>query len=233
MQIDFPEDSKCTLNSHTLYIFLDEGGNLDFSASGTRFFTVSTITKLRPFSIESDLLALKYDLLEEGLDLERFHASEDKQAVRDRVFSIIGKHLAQFRIDSLIVEKRKTQPQLRDQEKFYPVMLGYLLRHVFKQVMGENHKQIIVKTDQLPLNKKRKAFEKAIKTTLADMLPNHARYRVLHHESRSSISLQVADYCNWAIYKKWTTGDSRSYDLIKEGIKSEFDIFRTGKEHYY
>lgn len=233
MQIDFPEDSKCTLNSHTLYIFLDEGGNLDFSASGTRFFTVSTITKLRPFSIESDLLALKYDLLEEGLNLERFHASEDKQAVRDRVFSIIGKHLAQFRIDSLIVEKRKTQPQLRDQEKFYPVMLGYLLRHVFKQVMGENHKQIIVKTDQLPLNKKRKAFEKSIKTTLADMLPNHARYRVLHHESRSSISLQVADYCNWAIYKKWTTGDSRSYDLIKEGIKSEFDIFRTGKEHYY
>ncbi|QPD02816.1 MAG: hypothetical protein Nkreftii_000590 [Candidatus Nitrospira kreftii] len=233
MQNDFSGDSKCILNSQTLYIFLDEGGNLDFSASGTKFFTVSTITKLRPFSIESDLLALKYDLLEEGLDLERFHASEDKQAVRDRVFSIIGKHLTQFRIDSLIVEKRKTQPQIRDQEKFYPAMLGYLLKYVFKQVMGENHKQIIVKTDQLPLNKKRKAFEKAIKTTLADMLPNHARYRVLHHESRSSISLQVADYCNWAIYKKWTTGDSRSYDLIKEGIKSEFDIFRTGKEYYY
>lgn len=233
MQNDFHEDSKCTLNSQTLYIFLDEGGNLDFSANGTPFFTVSTITKLRPFSIESDLLALKYDLLEEGLDLERFHASEDKQNVRDRVFSIIGQHLPQFRIDSLIVEKRKTQPQFRAQEKFYPAMLGYLLKYVFKQVMGENHKQIIVKTDQLPLNKKRKAFEKAIKTTLADMLPNHARYRVLHHESRSSISLQVADYCNWAIYKKWTTGDSRSYDLIKEGIKSEFDIFRTGKEYYY
>jgi len=90
-----------------------------------------------------------------------------------------------------------------------------------------------VKTDQLPLNKKRKAFEKAIKTTLAEMLPSHARYRVLHHESQSSISLQVADYCNWAIYKKWTTGDLRSNELIKAGIKSEFDIFKTGESYYY
>ena len=233
MTTDSNQDSDSQLDSQTLYIFLDEGGNLDFSANGTPFFTVSTITKCRPFAVDSDLLSLKYDLLEEGLDLERFHASEDKQPVRDRVFFLIGKHLARFRIDSLIVEKRKTQPQLREQEKFYPAMLGYLLRHVFKEAQGERYKQIIVKTDRLPLNKKRKAFEKAIKTTLAEMLPSHARYRVLHHESRSSISLQVADYCNWAIYKKWTNGDLRSYELIKAGIKSEFDIFKTGGMYYY
>src|SRR5689334_15781103 len=119
-----------SIESQSLYIFLDEGGNLDFSPNGTKFFTVSTITKCRPFALDADLLALKYDLLEEGLDLDCFHASEDRQLVRNRVFSLIGKHLAQFRVDSLIVEKRKTQPHLREQEKFYPAMLGYLLRHV-------------------------------------------------------------------------------------------------------
>ena len=143
MTQDSDRESDSQLGSQTLYIFLDEGGNLDFSANGTPFFTVSTITKCRPFSVDSDLLSLKYDLLEEGLDLERFHASEDKQLVRDRVFSLIGKHIARFRIDSLIVEKRKTQPQLREQEKFYPAMLGYLLRHVFKEAQGERYKQII------------------------------------------------------------------------------------------
>lgn len=231
-----PESSTvegASSNPQCLYIFLDEGGNLDFSTNGTRYFTISTITKIRPFALDSDLLALKYDLLEEGLDLERFHASEDKQPVRDRVFSLIGKHLTHFRIDSLIVEKRKTQPQLREQEKFYPAMLGYLLKYVFKDAQGERYKQIIVKTDRLPLKSKRKAFEKAIKTTLAAMLPSTASYRVLHHESRSSISLQVADYCNWAIYKKWTTGDLRSYELVKAGIQSEFDIFKTGETYYY
>lgn len=77
-----PESSTvegASSNPQCLYIFLDEGGNLDFSTNGTRYFTISTITKIRPFALDSDLLALKYDLLEEGLDLERFHASEDKQ----------------------------------------------------------------------------------------------------------------------------------------------------------
>jgi len=216
------------IESQSLYIFLDEGGNLDFSASsGTKYFTLTTITICRPFSLDADLLALKYDLLEEGLDIESFHASEDKQAVRNRVFSLVAKSLEQFRIDSMIVEKQKAPPRLREQEKFYPAMLGRLLKYVFTEAQGASYKQVIVKTDRLPLNKKRNAIEKAIKTTLSDMLPRDSSYRVLHHESRSSISLQVADYCNWAIYRKWESGDLRSYEIIKAGIKSEVDTFET------
>jgi len=112
----------------------------------------------------------------------------------------------------MIVEKQKAPPRLREQEKFYPAMLGRLLKYVFTEAQGASYKQVIVKTDRLPLNKKRNAIEKAIKTTLSDMLPRDSSYRVLHHESRSSISLQVADYCNWAIYRKWESGDLRSYE---------------------
>jgi hypothetical protein len=216
-----------------LYIFLDEGGNLDFSVSGTRFFTLTAITKCRPFELDAPLLSLKYDLLEEGLNLERFHAAEDKQPVRNRVFAQITRCLNSLRIDSLIVEKRKTQPDLQRQDKFYAAMVGYLLRYVYKQADGNRYRQVIVTTDTLPLRKKEKAFEKAIKTTLSGMLPEDATYRVLHHDSRSSPALQAADYCNWAIYRKWTDGDERSYSLIKEAVKSEFDIFRTGTVLYY
>lgn len=77
-----------------LYLFMDEGGNFDFSANGTRFFTVTSITKERPFVAPKALADLKYELLEEGLDLDCFHASENAQAVRNRVFQIIGQHLA-------------------------------------------------------------------------------------------------------------------------------------------
>lgn len=209
-----PTESQC------LYVFLDEGRNLDFSSKG-------------PFSLDRALVSLRYDLLEEGLSLERFHASEDRQAVRNRVFGAIAKHLSEFRVDRLIVEKRKTEPPLQEQAKFYAAMLGYLLKYVLKEAKGDQYRQIIVKTDSLPLRKKRDAFEKAIKMTLTAMLPGTVTYRVLHHDSRSSPCLQVADYCNWAIYKKWTEGDVRSYDLIKEAIKSEFDIFRTGTKGYY
>ena len=55
----------------------------------------------------------------------------------------------------------------------------------------------------------------------------------MHHASKSSYGLQVVDYCSWAIYRKWKDSDLKSYDLIKAGIKSEFDIFAEETRHYY
>ncbi len=216
-----------------LYIFLDEGGNLDFSPSGTQFFTISSVTKIRPFRIAPSLDSLKYDLIEGGLDIEYFHASEDKQHVRDRVFDIIQRNLSALHIDSLIVEKRKTGPALLQPVQFYPRMLGYLLRHVLNNHALAGIVEVIVITDQIPVQKKRRAVEKAVKITLRAMLPAGVRFRVMHHSSKSAQGLQVADYCNWAVFRKWERGDTRSYGLIQAGIRSEFDIFRTGTRYYY
>lgn len=228
-----PGESSSEQKANSLYVFLDEGGNLDFSLSGTKFFTLTSVTKRRPFALDGHLLSLKYDLLEEGLELDRFHASEDRQHVRNRVFENIANNLESLRIDCIVVEKRKTQPQLQTEETFYALMLGYLLKHVFKNTSSERYSQVIVTTDTLPLKSKRVAFEKAIKKTLVAMLPPLTKYKVLHHDSRSSMSLQVADYCNWAILRKWNSGDARSYEIVKKGIKSEFNIFQTGETFYY
>lgn len=216
-----------------LYIFLDEGGNMDFSPSGTRYFSLTSVIKLRPFQIAPELDNLKYDLIESGREIEYFHASDDKQAVRDKVFHIIQRYLKSLRIDNLIVEKSKTGPALRDVLEFYPRMLGYLLRYPLKNHSLIGIDEVVVITDSIPVQKKRKAIEKAVKMTLRSMLPDTIRYRVMHHASKSTFGLQIADYCNWAIYRKWESGDSRSYDLIKARIMSEFDIFGAGTDHYY
>ncbi len=216
-----------------LYIFLDEGGNLDFSRGGTKYFTLSSISLQRPFLLDPKLHNLKFDILECGLDLERFHAAEDRQAVRDLVFKVIQSHLTTFRLDTLIVEKVKTGPALQPVEFFYPRMLGYLLRHIIRQVSWQTLDEVIVITDTLPVAKKRDAIQKGIKQTLARMLPSGVKHRVLHHASQSSMGLQVADYCNWAIYRKWEKGDSRSYVLIQKALRSEYDIFEKGTTCYY
>jgi hypothetical protein len=216
-----------------LYIFLDEGGDLDFSPSGSKYFTLTSVAKARPFRIAPRLDALKYDLIEHGLEIEHFHATNDRQAVRDRVFDIIAAELPSLRIDSLIVEKSKTGPALRDVLQFYPRMLGYLLRYLVEHHPLEGVDEVVVITDSIPVQRKRKAFEKAVKMTLKDMLPNSVRFRAMHHASKSTFGLQVADYCNWAIFRKWERGDARSYEVIKSRVASEFDIFRGGTTYYY
>jgi len=220
-------------NSNTLYIFLDEGGNFDFSTKGTKYFTFTSITKERPFHAFKELSDLKYDLMEKGMNIEYFHASEDQQMTRNEVVDIICNNLEGVRCDSVIVEKCKTMPALQNPEQFYPKMLGYLLRHILERHDLNRYEDVIIFTDTIPIRKKRSAVEKAVKETLSDMLPEKAKYRIYHHESKSNFDLQIADYFNWAIYRKWDRGDSRTYDRMKAAIKSEFDIFRSGTRKYY
>ena len=53
--------------------------------------------------------------------------------------------------------------------------------------------------------------------------------------SHADPCLQVADYCAWAIQRRWESGkqDIRSYDLIKDRITYEYDLFEKGTDHYY
>lgn len=216
-----------------LYIFLDEAGNLDFSPSGTKYFLLTSITKERPFLAYKEMTELKYDLVEQGLDIEYFHASEDSPIIRKKMFEIIVDKLNDIRIDSLIIEKRKTGPALCGEERFYPEMLGYLLKYILKGYNLSLYSEVIVFTDRIPINKKRKAIEKAVKMTLAKHLPKEVRYRIFHHESKSNMDLQIADYCNWVVYRKWDRGDEMFYKDLRSAIKSEFDIFQSGTKYYY
>ena len=176
-----------------LYVFLDEGGNFDFSINGTMYVTLTCVSGTRPFPWFSPLANLRYDLLEVGWSLERFHASEDHWKVRQQVFDVISTHVEDLRVDSLVVEKRKTAPVLQPIEVFYPRMLGYLLRYVIESGLRKGFQQVLVITDTLPHRKKRKAIRKGIQLTLPSMLPDGASYEILHHTSQSCVGLQLAD----------------------------------------
>lgn len=220
-------------NKRILYIFLDEGGNFDFSLGGTKYFTLTALSKERPFEAYRPLCELKYNLIELGTEIESFHAAEDRQAVRNSVFDIIHQHLNGTRLDSLIVEKRKTESALQKEDRFYPEMIGHLLPYVIKGYDLSLFDKVLVFTDTIPINRKRNAIEKAIKQTLALKLPDNVTYEIFHHVSKSNYDLQIVDYCNWAIYRKWESKDERSYQVIRNVIRSEFDIFRTGMRYYY
>ena len=217
--------------SERVYVFLDESGNLDFNTSGTRYFVLTSVSMKRPFLLNDALDGYKYDCLEYGLDTERFHCAYDNKHVRSRVFDIISGHSEGVEIHSLFVEKSKVPPDNRAEERFYPEMLGNLLRHVLETPLHAAAEEIIVITDTLPLKKRRHAIKWAVKPTLVRMIPNSPRYRVLHHDSRSHYGLQVADYCCWAIFRKHERGDDAYYRRIERAVRSELDILRTDMSH--
>ena len=224
------------VSSPCTYIFLDESGNLDFSPKGTRYFVLTAVSTRRPFPAFHALDTYKHDCLEDfrhRLDKEYFHCAEDNRHVRRRVFELIATGLDNMRIDSIVVEKSKTGPALRQGRRFYPRMLGYLLRWILPRELAMGAEKVLIITDKLPIREKRHAVEKACKLALANSLPRTVKHQILHHESRSHYLLQVADYCCWAMFRRWERGDVESYNLIAPAIRSEFDVFRTGVRHYY
>lgn len=60
-----------------------------------------------------------------------------------------------------------------------------------------------------------------------------ASYRVAFWPAETDPCLQVADYCTWALQRKWERGDERSYELIRAKIRSEYDVWKTGTTYYY
>ena len=185
----------------------------------------------QPFTVREPWDDYKHDCLQYGLDIDHFHCANDNNHIRSQLFDIIGRHLEGMSIDSLVIEKAKTEPSSRTDNRFYPEVLGRLLRNVFER--ASSYQKLIVITDVIPHQKKRKAIEKGIKQILNQMLPGGVKYRLLHHPSRSHYGLQIADYCNWAIYRKWCTNESRFYDVIETAICSELDIFENKTRHYY
>lgn len=221
--------------SKVLYIFLDEAGNLTFSKKGTDYFILSALVVERPFPCYNKLINLRYDLVEYGFNIESFHASSDSPPVRDRVFKEIKSKLNSIRIDSLVIEKRKTLPALQKEINFYPEMVGYLIRYILRGVNLKNYDEIIVFTDTIPLQKKRRAIEGETKIVIRDCIPKglNIKFQVIHHSSKSNICLQIVDYCCWAIFRKWERNDNQPYNIIKPSINSEFEIFKGGKFLYY
>jgi hypothetical protein len=106
-------------------------------------------------------------------------------------------------------------------------MLGSLLREILRHYPLDEFAEVIVFTDSLPVQRKRAAMEKGVKTTLAAMLPATVRYRILHHASKSNLDLQIADYCTWAVYRKWNGNDDRSFRRVRAAVRREWDACET------
>lgn len=223
----------------TLFIFVDESGNFDFSPNGTKYFVLSAITTLNPLGKER-LEEIKYEFMKHGLNIEYFHASEDKQRVRDNVFEFI-KSLSDIEIDSVVVQKNKTHPSLYEDnkgrrikhkgDKLYEKVLCTLLQYIFNRYkLKEEIKQVIVILSSIFTRNKEELIFKTIKIYLKQHF--HKPFYIYFHDSKSDKNSQISDYCCWTIYRKCEDGETRPYEMIKQKVRSEFDIFRNGKEIY-
>lgn len=221
----------------TLYIFIDESGNFDFSPTGTKHFVLTALSTTEPFKVGSSLLKLRYELLPQyqcGPKMEEsgyFHCAEDTQAVRDKVFDILVNTDDKIRIDSVIAQKNKAYVAYRESEKLYELMGETLLKYSFNRATWQGFDHVVLVFSSI-FDKKKRGF---LKQAFKSLIKQYAKtsFALYFHDSKFDLCNQAVDYFCWAIYRKWESKDERSLNLVVQLINTQFPIFQRGTTEYY
>lgn len=229
--VQFKIDSNVKVSSikDSIYIFVDEAGDMDFSSKGSKYYMFNFLIKRRPFNLHEYISNYRYTLLERNLDplndkrldIEAFHACEDNKYIKDEMFNII----ATFNEDSVkcysyILEKPKVNPTKRqEKDKFYVDNLNLAIQRLLDKL--SINCDFIVITDRLPVHKNKNKQIGALKKGIKEYLKNNSlnfRYDIFHHCSASSANLQIVDYISWAIFRKYERNQDLYFNKIEQYI---------------
>ena len=229
----------------TLFIFLDESGDLNFSAAGSKYWSLTAFCTFHPRSGKGAFLDLLYSLADDGIGQECFHAAEDKQIVRDQMFGLINGLADEHEVHCVIAEKRKANRALykrhrkkkgqwkteKDESPFYRTVCKALLKYVFGCPRFKKATKIVIVLSSIFTKDKHEYIRGALSAELK--AATLAKFHIYFHQNKTDLNCQIADYCGWAIARKWESNDARSYDLIRTKIQNEFDLFQRGINTYY
>lgn len=214
------------------FIFTDEAGDFAWKHGDNipKYFIVCSVT-MEACDVGEALLRLRRQLTWEEAELgDFFHASTDKQPIRDRVFDAL--RLPQFRIDATILEKSKAQPHIRaSNENFYKYAWWYHFKHIGPQITSRAD-ELHITTASIGTKKGQAVFSAAVNDVVQQVLKGKT-WVTTFAQASCDPCLQVADYCTWAIQRKWERNDDRSYRLIQGRLATEFNLWRSGTRHYY
>ncbi len=161
-----------------------------------------------------------------------FHASTDRQAVRDRVFEALKNE--EFNIQATIMEKSKAQPHTRTTEElFYKYGWFYHFQYSSSKYLPHlTELQSTIAT--IGTKKKRVLFEDAVRSVVKQ---TQTKQKVKTHfwSCQSDPCLWTADYCTWAIQKKYESSkkELRPFNSIVDKINYEYDLWAHGTKHLY
>ncbi|MEA2582120.1 MAG: hypothetical protein QOF33_205 [Thermomicrobiales bacterium] len=205
------------------YLFVDEAGHLDFSLKGSRYFILASVA-VDDCSVGDALLESRRELVWQGTELtDAFHATTEKQAVRDEVYRLLGQH--DFRVDATVFEKPKAMPHLQKDDTFYELAWYLHMKHVAPRVAKQGDDLMVAGASAAAARNRHRGCRQPDSTggdCSVDLLAGGKR------SVPTGGGLLLLG--NSAHVEQ---GDPRSYALIASKIRTEFDVFRFGNVRYY
>jgi hypothetical protein len=160
-----PASAAAAAAERTLYVFVDESGNFDFTAKGTDHFVLSAVYTHDPCRSAAALQRLKYELLAKRSPQLEFHATENSRGTRTRVAEVISGLGDCIRAHTLYVDKHYAHPNLHSPAAMLG-LFGKAMARWVSAAVDDNHDQVVLVFDSVLTGKQRDAFSSAMKPAL-------------------------------------------------------------------
>jgi hypothetical protein len=214
------------------YLFGDEAGDFKFerTEAASRYFIICTLRTTR-CDLGADLHDLRRRMLLRGVNVgPEFHATSNPWPIRREVFNLLSQH--EFRVDVTLLEKSKARLVTRPNEAtFYQYAWYYHAKFVLPHPSNRGH-DLLVTAAALETKSGKAAFKEAFNKVVQQVVPE-TTWATDFPLSVAEPCLQAADYCAWAIQRKWEAGKLDAYRLIADKVASEFDLWSGGNTHHY
>lgn len=214
----------------TLFVFIDESGNFDFSTKGTRHFVMAGVAALAPLDSAAEMQALRYQLLAEGVDVSGFHAAEDRQFVRDRVFKTFDS-IENMKVHTIYGDKHRAAPRLQSDSQLHALFGRALIRYFLRVFNSSDYKRVVVVFDQALTKNKQGDFHGVIKPELKAL---QKPFRIYFQKMVTDMNGQIADYVAWSKFVQLERNELPPWRSLAFTLHpSDFNIFRNGNTIYY
>ena len=206
----------------TLFVFIDESGNFDFSQNGTHFFVMAAVVALAPLDSAAEMQALRYRILAGGLNLTSFHASEDRQTTRDAVFEAFSR-ISTVRSHVIYGRKQQAGPHQQNDAALHSLFGHALIQFAISAYAATEYRQVVVIFDQALTRRKQGAFNAAVKPQLKALAkPFHLYFQPMHADANG----QIADYIAWSKFVQLERDEQRPWTALQTSLRpTESDLF--------
>ena len=193
--------------SPTLFIFIDESGDLLLPPQGTNHFILTAVSTFAPTSSASAVQQLKYQLLSEGWNIPFFHASDNLRIIRKR-FSELIVSLESIKCFVCVLDKREISLFTRERTEIFLSSLITLIDKVFAHHEGCFRKVILI-LDRVFSNKQFSPVIQGIKSHLKKV---GMAYHLIIQSASQEPNSQISDYISWSTFQRFERG--KVIDLV-------------------
>ena len=188
------------------------------------------VAALAPLDSAAEMQALRYQLLAEGVDVSGFHAAEDRQFIRDRVFRAF-ESIESVKAHAIYGDKHRAAPRLQSDSQIHALFGRALIRYFLRVFDASDYRRVVVVFDQALTKKKQGDFHGVIKPELKAL---GKPFHVYFQKMVTDMNGQIADYVAWSKFVQLERNELRPWKSLASTLRpSDFNIFRSGTTLYY